>query len=146
MRVLGTLVAASSVLLLAGCGATGNDAPTRNIRQVTDGRDFEANAIKIRDLRIVVGASGTPTLVGTFINAGNSNDAIASIAVNGTAIKVASAPIALAPNKPVIFSGDSANASAVITGVTLVPGSHATVTISFAGGLTSTSKVLVTDN
>jgi hypothetical protein len=145
-RVIGGLVAAISIALLTGCGATGNDSPTRNIRQVTDGKDFESGAIKVRNLRIVVAADGSASLVGTFINSGESADAISALAVNGTAIKLSSTSLALNPNKPVIFGGASSNASATISGVTLVAGTHATVVIRFASADTATSLVLVTNN
>ena len=143
-RTLGALLAVASVALLTGCGATGNDSPTRNIRQVTDGKDFESGAIKVRNLRIVVAADGSSSLVGTFINSGNSADALAALSVNGTTIKLSSSPLALAPNKPVIFGGDSANATAAISGVSLVAGTHATVVIRFASADAATSSVLVT--
>ena len=145
-RVIGALVAAASVALLTGCGATGNDSPTRNIRQVTDGKDFESGAIKIRDLRIVVATDGSASLVGTFINSGTSADALDALAVNGTAIKLSAPSIALNPNKAVIFGGASATAGASISGVTLVAGTHATVAIRFANADAATSLVLVTNN
>ena len=81
-RFAGVSLALASVALLTGCGATGNDSPTRNIRQVTDGKDFESGAIKVRDLQIVVNTDGTGSLIGTFINSGTSADTLNSISLS----------------------------------------------------------------
>ena len=142
-RIAGVALALASVALLTGCGATGNDSPTRNIRQVTDGKDFESGAIKVRDLQIVVNADGTGSLIGTFINSGTSADTLNSISIGSTPVKLSAEKIALNPNSPVIFGGPTANATGDISGVTLVAGNHAMVNITFGSTDAVSSNVLI---
>ena len=142
-RIAGALLALSSVALLTGCGATGNDAPTRNIRQVTDGKDFESGDIKVRNLQIVLNADGTGSLVGTFINSGAAADAITAITVGNTPIALSTPIIQLATETPVIFGGPTSNASGDIKGVELIAGHHATVNIAFGTADAASSDVLI---
>ena len=142
-RLAGALVALTSVAFLTGCGATGNDSPTRNIRQVTDGKDFESGAIKVRDLQIVLNADGTGSLIGTFINSGSSADAITAISVGSTPVKLSAAMLALNPNSPVVFGGPTSNATGAISGLQLVAGDHATVNIAFGTADAVSSNVLI---
>ena len=142
-RIAGALIALSSVALLTGCGATGNDAPTRNIRQVTDGKDFESGDIKVRNLQIILNEDGTGSLVGTFINSGGSSDAITAIAVGTTPVALSTPIIQLAPESPVIFGGPTSNATGDIKGIDLVAGKHATVNIAFGTADAVSSDVLI---
>ena len=142
-RIAASLIALSSVALLTGCGATGNDSPTRNIRQVTDGKDFESGDIKVRNLQLQANADGTASLIGTFINSGSSADAITGIVVNGAPIKLSTPMIALNPNTPVIFGGATSNATGQYLGTPLVAGNHATVNIAFGTADAATSNVLI---
>ena len=82
------LVLATISLALTGCGATGAEAPTRNIRQVTDGVEGQSGDIKVRNLLLVPQADGSATLVGFLVNVGEASDAITSIEVNGIAAKI----------------------------------------------------------
>ena len=57
----------SSSLLLTSCAA-GGQAPTRLIKQVTDGVDKDAGAIKIRNVVVVATDAGAGTLVAYIVN------------------------------------------------------------------------------
>ena len=81
----GLVVVAASVLLLSACGATGPDAPTRNIKQVSDGVETNSGSIAVRDIVVVAQPDGSAALVGTFVNEGSTPDALTGITVNGVA-------------------------------------------------------------
>ena len=100
-----------SVLSLSACGATGPDSPTRNIKQVTDGVEGQSGQILIRDLLLVAQPDGSAVIIGTFLNHGQNADALTGITVNNIPAKLSAASFPLVLNTPVIFSGDSANAS-----------------------------------
>ncbi len=127
--ISGLFIAAS--LLLTGC-ANGADAPTRMIKQVTDGVEADQGTIKVRNLLLVAQADGSAVLVGTFINSGAQADSILSLTANDIAATLNPAKPMLETNAPVTFSGDIANASAVIPGLNVEAGKRASVTITFA--------------
>ena len=127
--ISGLFVAAS--LLLTGC-ANGADAPTRMIKQVTDGVEADQGTIKVRNLLLVAQADGSAALVGTFINSGAQSDSILSLTANGIAATINPTNPVLATNAPVTFAGDVANASASIPGLNLEAGNRAAVVITFA--------------
>jgi hypothetical protein len=120
-----------SVLTLSACGASGPDAPTRNIKQVTDGVEGQSGQILIRNLLLVAQGDGSAVLVGTFLNHGQSADALTGITVNNIHAKLSAASLPLALNTPVIFSGDSANASGSIPGLNIPVGSRVDITVNF---------------
>jgi len=123
------LIAGSLILALTGC-ANGTDAPTRMIKQVTDGVEATSGQVKAVNVLLVAQGDGSAVLIGTIVNAGMNQDLVTSITANGIAgIK---APIELNRNAPAIFGGDSANNSGVFTGLNVLPSKRATVEISFA--------------
>jgi len=134
-----------SVLALTGCGATGAQAPTRNIKQVTDGVEAQSGSIYIRDLLLVAQPDGTGALVGTFINEGSASDSLTGIKVAGidATLSSASSSFELAQNTPLIFSGDSANATGYVTGLNATPGTRVDVVVSFAHSPSVTLSALV---
>jgi hypothetical protein len=121
-----------SVLALTGCGASGPDAPTRNIKQVTDGVEAQSGSIYIRDLLLVAQPDGSAALVGTFINEEATADSLTGITVAGIPATLSASTFDLALNTPVIFSGDSANATASVPGLNAKPGTRVEVTLTFA--------------
>ena len=121
-----------SVLALTGCGASGLGAPTRNIKQVTDGVEAQSGSIYIRDILLVAQPDGSAALVGTIINEGSTLDVLAGITVEGIQMQLSSPEINLVSNSPVIFSGDSANATGVIPGLKAVAGTRLNVVVTFA--------------
>ena len=136
----GKLIALQSVLAsvlalsLTACGP-GIDAPTRHVRQVTDGVEAEVNKagnlIYLRNVYVSVSAAGDATLVATIVNQNQTQDALIALAIGQTQIKITPQPVL--QNKPVIFGGDSANATATIPAAGLVAGSR--IPVSFFFGL-----------
>ena len=121
-----------SVLALTGCGASGLGAPTRNIKQVTDGVEAQSGPIYIRDILLVAQPDGSAALVGTIINEGSTLDVLAGITVEGIQMHLSSPEINLISNSPVIFSGESANATGVIPGLKAIAGTRVNVVVTFA--------------
>ena len=121
-----------SVLALTGCGASGLGAPTRNIKQVTDGVEAQSGSIYIRDILLVAQPDGSAALVGTIINEGSTLDVLAGITVEGIQMHLSSPEINLISNSPVIFSGESANATGVIPGLKAIAGTRVNVVVTFA--------------
>jgi hypothetical protein len=139
----GIALATLSVLTLSACGASGPDAPTRNIRQVSDGVEGQSGNILIRDLLLVAQGDGSAVLVGTFLNNGQSADALTGITVNNIAAKLSAASYPLVLNTPVIFSGDSANASGSVAGLNTPVGSRVDITVNFQSAAPVTLSAIV---
>ena len=123
------LLAGALILTLTGC-ANGADAPTRMIKQVTDGVEGVSGDIKAANVLLVAQADGSAVLVATVVNNSKSADSILSITANG--INGITAPIELRPVAPAIFAGDSANQSANFPALGLAASAHATIEITFA--------------
>jgi len=139
----GLVVAAASVLLLSACGASGPDAPTRNIKQVSDGVEADSGSIAVRDILLVAQPDGSAAIVGTFINEGSTPDSLVGISVNGVTANLSSPTFDLLQNKPVIFSGDSANASGSVSGLNAASGSRVPVTVFFKSASSVTLSAIV---
>jgi hypothetical protein len=133
----------ASLFLLTSCGASGQDAPTRMIKQVTDGVEKDSGSIFARNVLLVAQPDGSAVLVGTFVNEGATPDVLASMSINGAALKFDKPSYALAQNKPVIFSGDTANAHAVITGLNASPGDRVNLVVTYGTTPSITMNVLV---
>ena len=129
--LLPTLAVISSLFLLTSCGASGPDAPTRMIKQVTDGVEGDSGSLVVRDLLIVAQGDGSGVLVGTIINEGTDPDTLVSISAGGVTGAISGTPISLTQNNPVIFAGPSANASATFTGITQTAGQRLPVVVTF---------------
>lgn len=125
-------VLAASTMLLTGCAA-GGQAPTRVIKQVTDGVEKDAGALKIRNVKIVALPDGSGTLVGFIVNHAQEADGLAAITINGQRAELVS-DVVLNQNKPMIFEGDSANAKAKIAVLGVKPGYRVPVVMYFAKG------------
>jgi hypothetical protein len=136
-KVLTSIAAASVLALTLTSCANGQNAPTRNIKKVTDGAEADSGGLKARDLLLVAQPDGSAVLVATVVNETTTPDAITGISVNGVAA-VLPAPIALLQDLPAIFAGDSANQSLVIPGLKLAPSQRVPVVITFekAGPMT----------
>lgn len=142
-----SLISASLALTLTACGP-GQDAPTRMIRQVTDGvelsvKDNDVN-IKILNLLLVSTASGDAVVVGTIVNSGTTEDKLLGIAV-GTNQAVLTGESVLKQNAPIRFEGESANAKAVFYGVSPVAGRHVKLSLGFARAGMVTAEVIIRD-
>ena len=117
---------------LTGC-ASGGQAPTRIIKQVTDGVEKDLGDLKIRNVKIVALPDGSGTLVGFIVNHNDSADQLAAIVVNGQRAELTTEAI-LTKNDPMIFEGDSANAKAKIATLGATPGYRVPVILYFAKG------------
>jgi len=127
----GIALATLSVLTLTACGASGPGAPTRNIKQVTDGVEGQSGQILVRDLLLVAQSDRSAVIVGTFLNHGESADALTGITVNNIPAKLSATSFPLVLNTPVIFSGDTANASGRVLGLNIPVGSRVDITVKF---------------
>ena len=134
----------ASLLLITGCGA-GPNAPTRLIKQVTDGVEKTVGEIKLLHILLVAQSDGSAVLVGTLVNDGATPELLTSISVNGIPALVAPTALVITPDQPLIFAGDSANALAVIPGLNVKPGRHVTMQVSFKQSGSETLEVLVRD-
>lgn len=125
----------SLALSLSACG-TGKDAPTKLISQVTDGVDGSittyGNNLKVSSILLVAQPDGSAVLVGAIVNEDPTADTLLNINVGGVNAILSQLNIPLKQNVAVRFSGDSANASAVVPGLNAAPGNHVKVTLSFA--------------
>lgn len=142
-KYLGLASILVSVLALTGCGASGPDAPTRNIKQVTDGVEAQSGSIYIRDLLLVAQPDGSAALVGTFINEAATSDALTGITVGGIRAQLSAPSYDLVQNTPVIFSGDSANAVGTVPALNMKPGTRVPVLLTFAHATAVTLSALV---
>lgn len=147
-RIFSAVVISTLALSLTGCAA-GFNAATRDISQVTDGAEASIisteNNIRVVNLLVIAAESGTGVLVGTIVNAQETEDSLLGVAVNGT-VMTYTGKNKLPQNSPIIFEGDSANAKAVITGFSAQPGTHVNVTMFFARAGEITKDVIVRDN
>lgn len=133
----------ASLFLLTSCGASGQGAPTRNIKQVTDGVEKDSGSIFARDILLVNQPDGSAVLVGTFINEGARADVLTAMSVNGAALTLDKPSYELLQNKPLIFAGPTANAHAVITGLNAAAGSRVKLNITYGSTPGITMDVLV---
>lgn len=126
---ISALFGALLVVVLTGCGASGPDAPTRNIRQVTDGVEATSGKIKAVSILLVTQGDGSAVLVGTLVNSGEVSDSITGITANKIVGEVLVTP--LETDSPVIFAGDSANSTAKFPGLNAKASDHVELEITF---------------
>ena len=127
---------------ITGCGS-GQNAATRNIKQVTDGVEAESAGIKLRNVLIVKTASSEGVLVATVINTSDEVDSIVGIAFGGAMTTFVAQSSELKKNKPIIFVGDSANADASIPVLNTSAGERINITFTFAKAAAVTVDALV---
>ena len=123
-------IAAISALFLTGCGA-GFDASTRNIKQVTDGVEADLGSVKVRHFLIVAQPDGSGVLVGTLVNSSEEAEIVRSISINGNVATISGSNI-VSKNSPVIFAGESANASAGVLLLNSTIGKRVPISITFS--------------
>ena len=128
--------------VVTGCGS-GQNAVTRNFKQVTDGVEAQSAEIRLRNVLIVKTASNDAVLVGTLVSWSDTPDAITGISINNIPATLSAPIFELVKNKPVIFVGDSANADAYIPGLSKVAGERIPVTFTFATAAPVTVDALV---
>ena len=140
LKTLAAVLIISTVV--TGCGA-GQNAATRNFKQVTDGVEAQSAEIRLRNVLIVKTDANDAVLVGTLVSWSDTPDAIAGISINNIPATLSAGSFDLVKNKPVIFVGDSANADAYIPGLSKVAGERIPVTFTFATAAPVTVDALV---
>ena len=140
LKRLAALLIISTVV--TGCGS-GQNAVTRNFKQVTDGVEAQSAEIRLRNVLIVKTATNDAVLVGTLVSWSDEPDAITGISINNIPATLSAGSFDLVKNKPVIFVGDSANADAFIPGLSKVAGERIPVTFTFATAAPVTVDALV---
>ena len=138
-RLIAVLIISTVV---TGCGA-GQNAATRNFKQVTDGVEAQSAEIRLRNVLIVNTDANDAVLVGTLVSWSDEPDAITGISINNTPATLSAGSFDLIKNKPVIFVGDSANADAYIPGLNKVAGERIPVTFNFATAAPVTVDALI---
>jgi hypothetical protein len=138
-RLIALLIISTAV---TSCGS-GQNAVTRNFKQVTDGVEAQSAEIRLRNVLIVKTATNDAVLVGTLVSWSDEPDAITGISINNIPATLSAGSFALVKNKPVIFVGDSTNADAYIPGLNKVAGERIPVTFSFATASPVTVDALV---
>jgi hypothetical protein len=129
-RLIGAI--AASTMLLTGCAAGGN-APTRIIKQVTDGVEKDAGDLKLRNVKVIALPDGSGTLIAFIVNHNDVADQLAAVTINGQRAELVTNTV-LNKNKPMIFEGDSANAKAKVSTLGEKPGYRIPVVFYFATG------------
>jgi hypothetical protein len=140
LKTLVSLLIISTVV--TGCGS-GQNAVTRNFKQVTDGVEAQSAEIRLRHVLIVKTATNDAVLVGTVVTWADESDVITGISINNIPATLSAGSFELVKNKPVIFVGDSANADAYIPGLNKVAGERIPVTFTFATASPVTVDALV---
>ena len=140
LKTLAAVLIISTVVI--GCGS-GQNAVTRNFKQVTDGVEAQSAEIRLRNVLIVKTATNDAVLVGTLVSWSDQPDAITGISINNTPATLSAGRFDLVKNKPVIFVGDSANADAFVAGLNKVAGERIPVTFTFATAAPVTVDALV---
>ena len=140
LKTLAAVLIISTVF--TGCGS-GQNAVTRNFKQVTDGVEAQSAEIRLRHVLIVKTATNDAVLVGTVVTWSDEPDVITGISINNIPATLSAPSFDLVKNKPVIFVGDSTNADAYIPGLNKVAGERIPVTFTFTTAAPVTVDALV---
>jgi hypothetical protein len=133
-------------LSLTACTGAGPDAPTRLIKQVTDGVEAtvetNGNDLSISNLLLVATEDGSAVVVGTIVNRTSTPDALLGISAGGVNAAITGEQN-LVQDQPIRFEGELANAKAVFAEVGAVPGRHITMQLAFArAGVVEVSAII----
>ena len=139
---ISALFGALLIVGLVGCSASGPDALTRNLRQVTDGVEGVSGSIKALNVLLVAQEDGSAVLVGTLVNTSETNDEITSITANGIVGEITVSPL-VQNTGLAIFEGDSKNSSARFPGLNAKASQLVNLEISFANAAPMKLSALV---
>ena len=147
-KISAALITSALALSLTACGGAGPDAATRLIKRVTDGAEATVTAngsdLTIANLLLVATEDGSAVVVGTIINHSQTPDALLGISA-GNVQATLSGEQNLAPESPIRFEGDSANAKAVFSGVGATPGKNVQLQLAFARAGVVTVNAIIRD-
>ena len=140
-------LSASLAFSLSSC-ASGNDAPTRMTRQVTDGVDGSittyGNDIRVKSVLLVAQPDGSAVMTGTIVDELANDDVLLAIAAGRNNAILGSNNYPLPQNSALRFAGDTKNASAVIPDLNADPGTHVQVQLFFGfAGILSLDVLVV---
>jgi len=135
---IATLMVHTSPLDQAGMG----DAGGMNIYVVESAIKMAAAGVDV-DIYTRSTDPYLPKIVGTFINEEATTDSLTGISVSGISATLSSPSFNLVQNTPVIFAGDSANATGSVPGLNAVPGNRVNVVLSFSNSPSVTLSALV---
>ena len=127
--------------VVTSCGS-GQNAVTRNFKQVTDGVEAQSAEIRLRNVKIIKDELSQGILIGTLINWSDQVDVITGISIGGVSATLSAPKFDLLKNKPVIFVGESANADAFAL-IQKAAGERLPVTFTFASASPVTVDALV---
>lgn len=134
-----------AVLPTAGC-YQGFDNTVNTQGPTGNGTDFLVGPdIKVQDATLVTGPegqSGVASLVMTLVNEGEMPDALVKVSTEPATTSSQRIPIAVKSGASVQVGGPGAE-QIVLTGVSVTPGSYATVTFSFERAGSETRSVAV---
>ena len=139
LKTLAAVLIISTVV--TGCGS-GQNAVTRNFKQVTDGVEAQSAEIRLRNIKIVKNELSEGILVGTLVNWSDQADAITGINIGGVAATLSGVKFDLLKNNPITFVGDSANADAFAQ-IGKVAGERIAITFTFATATPVTVDALI---
>jgi hypothetical protein len=142
---LALAVSLVAVLPTAGC-YQGFDDTVNSQGPTGNGTDFLVGAdLKVQDATLVTGpegASGVASLVMTIINEGELPDALVTVSTEPATTSSLKVPLAIKSGASVQVGGPATD-QIVVTGLTVTPGSYATVTLSFERAGSETRSVAV---
>jgi len=134
-----------AVLPTAGC-YQGFDNTVNTQGPTGNGTDFLVGAdIKVQDATLVTGPageSGVASLVMTIINDGEVPDALLTVSTEPPTTSSQRIAIPVTPGNSVQVGGPATD-QIVLTGLTVTPGSYATITVSFERAGSETRRVAV---
>jgi hypothetical protein len=134
-----------AVLPTAGC-YQGFDNTVNTQGPTGNGTDFRVgDDVIVQDATFVTGpegASGVASLVMTIINDGELPDALVAVSTEPASTSSLKAPLAIKPGASVRVGGPATD-QIVVTGLTVTPGSYATLTLSFQRSGSETRRVAV---
>ena len=128
--------------VVTSCGS-GQNAVTRNFKQVTDGVEAQSDEIRLRNVKVIKSSTGEGILIGTLVNWSDKTDAITSVSINNLPAIYTAKTSELLRNKPITFVGQVANADAFIENLDKTPGYRVPVTFTFANAAPVTLDTLV---
>lgn len=136
------LIALTSLALLSGCAA-GTDAVTLKEYTPTDGNQVQSGDIKVRNFLIIDQKDGTGSVIATIVNSGEAADTLEGITIAGQPVAITASSLLLETNKPLIFGGASATATATVPLVGVRAGQIVNIALVFTrSGLVETTALV----
>jgi hypothetical protein len=133
-----------AVLPTAGC-YQGFDNTVNTQGPTGNGTDFIVGDVQVQDATLVTdpaGTSGAASLVMTLINDGDTPEALLAVSTEPATTSSQRTPLTVLPGQSLRVGG-AASDQVELTGLSVQPGSYATVTFSFERSGSETRAVVV---